>query len=366
MQDELLEKIALTLLPGIGHVTARNLLSAFGSASQVFKERKGTLVKIAGVTHNNVAAILSSEVFVRAEKELNFIEKHKISALFYTDQNFPNRLKHCVDAPLLVFFKGKADFNTRKAIAIVGTRKSTDYGRMITEKLIEDLAGIGDMIVISGLAFGIDIAAHQACLKYNVPTVGVLGHGLDKLYPTQHKNTAIQMLANGGLLTEFISETKPDRENFPMRNRIIAGMVDAVVVVEAAQSGGALITAEIANNYNRDVFAFPGRVSDEYSLGCNYLIKNNKANLITSAKDISYLLGWEETVKENARQTRLLIDLTEDEKKLVDLFKSTQTISVDDLSSASQMSMSKLAATLLQLEMNGMIRSLPGKMYSLS
>ena len=365
MPNELIEKIALTMLPGIGYVTARNLLSAFGSTSQIFKERKGNLIKIPGVTMNNVDSILNKQIFARAEKELNFIEKHKISALFYTDSKFPNRLKHCIDAPLILYFKGNAEFNCRKSIAIVGTRKSTDYGRMLTEKLIEDLSVFTDINIISGLAYGIDIAAHTSCLKFNVPTIGILGHGLDKLYPTQHKNTAIQMIANGGLLTEFISETKPDRENFPMRNRIIAGMVDAVVVVEAGLSGGALITAEIANNYNRDVFAYPGRANDEYSQGCNLLIRNNKANLITSAKDIIYLLGWEQSVKENARQTKLLIDLSEDEKVLVQLLNPNPK-STDDLSMLSKMNMSKLAAVLLQLEMNGMIRSLPGKMYALS
>jgi DNA processing protein len=259
------------------------------------------------------------------------------------------------------------DLNPRHVISIVGTRNATDYGRHLCHQLVEELQQYNTLIV-SGLAHGIDVAAHKESLKFNLPTVGVLGHGLDRLYPYQNRGTADKMLEHGGLLTEFPSGTLPDRENFPQRNRIVAGISDATVVIEASIKGGALITAEIANSYNRDVFAFPGRVDDEFSEGCNFLIRNNKAALLTCAADLAYSLGWESTDgTKPVEQLTLPIDLSADERIIFDIIHQHKApLAIDDLTIKTNMPMSQLAMNLLNMEMHGFIRSLPGKTYCLN
>ena len=360
-------EIALTFIPGVGAVTARNLLSYFGSAEEIFKARRAEkLMAVPGIGPKTAESILRKDFLTQAEKELGFIERYKIEPLFFTSERYPKRLKSCYDAPLLLYYKGNADLNSGRIVSIVGTRKATQYGKDLTQQLVEDLRQ-HNVIVVSGLAYGIDGIAHKACLKNEVTTVGVVGHGLDRIYPSQHRALAEKMLSNGGLLTEFPSETIPDRENFPKRNRIVAGMSDATIIVEASLSGGALITAELANSYNKDVFAFPGNVYEEFSSGCNYLIKTNRAGLITGIKDLEYLLGWtSDTPKQAAKQTALFLNLSTDEQTLVNILSSRNTCSVDDLTLATQWPQSKLAVTILGLEMQGIILSLPGKTYKLA
>ena len=298
LNTELLYQIALTQIPNVGSVIAKNLLAYCGSASAVFKAKKSALIKIPQVGEFVAGYVLenqdNTEIFKRAEKEIKFIEQKKITPLFFTDEAYPHKLKHCNDAPILLFYKGTANLNQQKIVGVVGTRTPTDYGRAQTEKLMEGLKEQG-VLVVSGLAYGIDTYAHRAALANEMETIGVLAHGLDELYPATNATLAKKMLKQGGLLTEFITETNPDKENFPKRNRIVAGMCDAIVVVESKKTGGALITADIAAGYSRDVFAFPGRSGDECSEGCNKFIKQNKAALIESAEDIIYAMCWEQT-----------------------------------------------------------------------
>ena len=356
----------MTLIPGVGDLTARNLLSYCGSPEEVFKAKISTLITIPGIGPLTAKAIRHHSEFERAEKELQFIERYKIQTFFVTDKLYPARLKNCVDAPLLLYFKGEADLNSSKVISIVGTRKATEYGKELCRQLIDDLQ-IHNPLVVSGLAYGIDSMVHKECIKQSVKTVGVLGHGLDRIYPAVHRSIAEKMLSCGGLLTEFPSTTIPDRENFPKRNRIIAGMADATIVVEASIKGGALITAELANSYNRDVFAYPGRINDEFSTGCNFLIKTNRASLITKVADLEYLLGWSEVkAKQERPQLSLMLNLTDDEKKVATILSNSGSLAVDELAIQSEMAQSKLAVTILGMEMQGLIISLPGKVYKMA
>ena len=362
----ILHQIALSCIPGVGHVIARNLLSYCGSAEEVFEASGKQLNLIPGIGTKTVELILKHSAFNRAEQELSFIEKYKIRPLFLTDADYPKRLRNCFDAPLLLYFKGDADLNARKVVSIVGTRNSTDYGKEICRQLVADLE-VHKPLIVSGLAYGIDSAAHKESLKNNIPTVGILAHGLDRIYPAQHRNLAEKMLSCGGLLTEFMSETIPDRENFPKRNRIIAGIADVTIVVEASIKGGALITAELANSYNRDVFAYPGRIDDEFSSGCNFLIKTNRANLISKVADLEYILGWNEIQPLKIKpQLSLLINLSEDEQVVADVLTSKGSISVDELAILTGFQQSKLAVTILSMEMQGMVITLPGKIYKLA
>lgn len=359
-------KIALSCIPGIGSVLARNLLCYCGSAEAVFKAKGKQLACIPGIGPKTLNLIINHSAFKRAEQELNFIEKYKIRTFFLSDDEYPKRLKNCPDAPILLYFKGNADLNSTKLVSIVGTRNATDYGREICKSLIADLK-VHKPLIVSGLAYGIDGAAHKESLKHDIPTVGVLAHGLDRIYPAPHRGLAEKMVNCGGLLTEFMSDTIPDRENFPKRNRIIAGLADVTIVVEANIKGGALITAELANSYNRDVFAYPGRLNDEFSSGCNYLIKTNRANLITKVADLEYILGWDSKPDLMMKpQLSLLIDLTEDEQIIANVLSSRLSVAVDDLALLTGFQQSKLAVTILGMEMQGTVIALPGKLYKLA
>ncbi|MHB8261823.1 MAG: DNA-processing protein DprA [Bacteroidia bacterium] len=368
---ELLYQIALKQIQGVGDVIAKNLIAYCGSASQVFTTKKEALLKIPQVGEYVAQFVLSgknnTELFKRAEEELKFIEEEKITPLFFTEAAYPAKLKHCADAPLLLFFKGTANLNQEKIVAVIGTRNATQYGIQQTEKLLAALS-TENILVVSGLAYGIDYCAHKAALANNLDTVGVLAHGLDNLYPSVHTNVANKMIHQGGLLTEFISKTNPDKENFPKRNRIIAGLSDAVVVVESKKTGGALITAEIAHSYNRDVFAFPGKAEEECSAGCNMLIKRNKACMIENAADLLYAMGWEQTdsKKIKSQQFVLPVNLSEDENLLINLIKDAQPIHVDDICAKLQLTPGKASGLLLQLEFSNLIKSLPGKLYTLN
>lgn len=364
----LLHQVALTFIKNIGPILAKSMVSRFGDAEEVFRQSKDALTQARGVGTKTVNLADFKEALKKAEQELKFIDTHKIDVLYYTDPRYPRKLKICHDSPLLLYAKGNANLNAQRIISIVGTRNATDYGRNLCKQLIEELQEY-NILIVSGLALGIDTAAHRESVYLNVPTVGVLGHGYDKMYPSQNRQLAEKMQENGGLLTEYASGTIPNRENFPQRNRIVAGMADATVVVEAGLKGGALITAEIANSYNRDVFAFPGRLGDEYSEGCNFLIRNNKAALLTCVADLAYSLGWEKNTEAKGAPEQLLlpIDLSAQERAVYEIIQQHKSpLAIDDLSIKANMPMSLLAMTLLDMELQGFIRSLPGKMYKVN
>jgi DNA processing protein len=365
--EMLLYRVALSIVPGIGGVLARNLVAYVGSVEGVFREPVSKLMKIPGIGDINAHRIRDKNVLQRAEEEVRFIEKNGIKVLFYLEENYPRRFRNCPDAPVICYMKGVINLDSDKAISIVGTRNATDYGRQVCEELIRDLAAKGHhFLVVSGLAYGIDIQAHKSSLRNHVPTVGVLGHGLDRLYPAAHSRTAKVMVEEGALLTDFPSKTKIDPPNFIRRNRLIAGLSDATIVVESGEKGGALITADIAASYDRDVCAFPGRAGDFYSKGCNDLIKRNIAALIENASDLEYALGWEDPAKKSQPfQQRLFIDLTPEEQNLVDLLKRNEKIHIDSLCQAADMPMGKISALLLGLEFKGMVDALPGNQYRL-
>ncbi|MEO6814944.1 MAG: DNA-processing protein DprA [Ginsengibacter sp.] len=365
MQDDLLYQIALTLIPNIGDVHAKALVNHFGSAEAIFHATKKELGSLEGIGSVRASSIKNFTDFKRGEEEIDFVKKYKIKTLFISEKDYPQRLLNCYDSPPLLYYKGNADLNSSKIIAIVGTRNHNDYGKNICEKLIEELTN-EDILIVSGLAFGIDSIAHRMSLKNNLRTVGVLAHGLDMVYPAQNASMAKQMVKNGGLLTEFKNNTKPERQNFPSRNRIVAGLSDCIVVVETGLKGGSLITAELGNGYNKDVFAFPGRVSDSKSEGCNYLIKNNKAALITCAEDLLLNMGWKQNKKTSVKKQReLFIEFTADEKIIVDILQLEEQVHIDELYFKSKLSSSAVAQALLMLEMQGILSSLPGKMYKL-
>lgn len=361
----LIHKIALTLIKTVGHVTAKNLFAHFGSAEDVFNASVKELLSVPGIGKVTAQHIKNTDALQNAEEQMKFIERHNIQVLFYTDEVYPYRLRQCIDAPVLLYYKGTADLNHPRVISVVGTRRATEYGKKICKQLAETLAPY-NVLVVSGLAYGIDVAAHKESLARQIPTVGVLGHGLDRIYPHLHRDIAHHMTLNGGLLTEFPLYTTPDRENFPMRNRIIAGIADAVVVVEATIKGGALITAEIANSYSRDVYAFPGRVHDVYSEGCNFLIKTNRAALVNHPKDLLYYLGWDDvvTLQKNI-QLEIPVSLSKAEQRIIDILKLRPTY-LHDIMIQSDIAQNKLAIHLLNLEMHGLIVCLPGNLYKLN
>ena len=365
MSNDLLYQIALTLVPNIGDVHAKALAIKFGSAEAIFKAKKAELENMEGIGVVRASSIKKFTDFTSCENEVNFIEKYKITPLFITDKNYPQRLLNCYDSPTLLFYKGNTDLNASKIVSIVGTRNHTDYGKLICEKLVEELHN-EQILILSGLAYGIDTIAHKASLKHNLPTVGVLAHGLDRIYPAQNKAMAKQMVEHGGLLTEFVSETIPDRQNFPKRNRIVAGMCDALIVIESSKKGGSLITAELANGYNKDVFAIPGKITDSKSEGCNYLIKNNKASLILGGADLLEMMNWKPLNKPaQNKQRELFIEFTADERIVVDILQQQENIQIDQLYLKSGLSSSAMAAALLMLEMQGIVVSMPGKVYKI-
>lgn len=364
-EQKLLYQIALTLIPNIGDVLAKNLVSYCGGVEAVFKEKKSKLLKIPGIGEFSADSICGFQSFERAEQELAFIQKHKIKPLFYLDDAYPFRLKEIYDAPCMLYYLGNADLNNLKIVSIVGTRKASEYGKAFTEKLVADLAE-QNCLILSGLALGIDGYAHRAAVKNNLATVGVLAHGLDRIYPAAHKKLAAQMVENGGLLTDFPSGTIPDAPNFPSRNRIVAGMCDVLVVVETALKGGSRITAEIANSYNKDIMALPGRVNDEYSTGCNHLIRVNKASIITCAQDLFELMNWQDSSAVKPVQQSLTFDLEPDDLLIVNYIKQKNKVGIDDISFDLQMNQSEVLMRLLQLEFKGVLRSLPGKFFELN
>jgi len=365
--NELLHLIALLQIKGVGHITARNLIQTLGSSEAVFREKAVTLSRIQGISTTLAQEIKKAESLKRAETELHFIEKNQINALVFSEPDYPQRLIDCIDAPLLLYYKGNANLNCKKTISLVGTRNATEYGKAATEKLIEDISALyPDVLIISGMAYGIDIISHKAALNRNMKTVGVMAHGLDRIYPAAHRKTAVEMVTQGGLLTEYTSGTNPDRQNFVMRNRIVAGMSDALIVVESAQKGGALITADIANSYNKDVFAIPGRITDIASEGCNNLIQSNKANLIRNADDLLSNMGWSTTHgSKKVVQKEIFAVLTDEERLISSHLDYHESKQINILSIDCNIPVYKLSSTLLEMEFKGLIKCLPGGAYLL-
>ena len=364
--ENLKYQIALALIPGIGCVNAKNLIAVMGGFKEIFGANEKSLTKVPGIGAITAKKIVESDVLPRAAEEIEFMVKNDIQSAFYLDENYPARLKKCVDAPLVLFWKGNINFNKAKVVAIVGTRNATNYGREFGDSLIQEMAARGGYCVVSGLAYGIDVAAHKACLKNGVPTIGVLAHGLDQIYPALHRPVAFKMLENGGLASDFLSETPIERQNFLRRNRIIAGLADATIIVESAEKGGSLVTADIADSYNRDVFAVPGRSVDQFSKGCNQLIKTNKASMIENLDDLEYAMSWQQAIDKPGRiQKQLFVELNDEEQKITDLLKE-QTFYIDQLCALANMPMGKVSSVLLGLEFKGLVASLPGKMYKLT
>ena len=363
MHYELLYEVALTLVSGIGDVNGKKLVAYCGGAEAVFREKKKNLFLIPGIGEKSVESIASQDVLLRAEKELAFVERNKIRVLYYLNQDYPKRLQHCYDSPIIIYCKGDTDLNVDKIVGVVGTRNITDYGKMLTERIVEELR-YDNTLVVSGLAYGVDTCAHNAALKNSLKTVAVLAHGFQTIYPPVNKNLARKIIDDGGcLLTENISGTEPDRENFPKRNRIVAGMIDCLIVVESAAKGGALITAEIANAYDREVFAFPGKIGDLYSEGCNKLIKENKANILTNVDDLRSVMRWSDEKKVTAKQMRMFRDFSEEEQKVMDVFGNDNVIYLDKIITETTLSPTKIASILLSLEFDGVLSALPGKRY---
>jgi DNA processing protein len=362
-EQELLYTLALQKTAKVGDVIAKKLIRHCGSAEAVLKETKENLLKIDGIGTYVLSDIHNSENLKLAEKELVFIQKEKIDVHYFLDETYPNRLQHCADGPILLFQKGNVDLNASKMISIVGTRKATTYGTKFCEQLIEDLSPIHPTIV-SGFAYGIDIVAQRTALKNNIPTVGCLAHGLNQIYPKVHEKYVRSIQENGGFVTDFWSTSNPDRENFLKRNRLIAGMTQATIVIESAEKGGSLVTAHIANSYNRDVFAVPGRVGDTQSIGCNNLIKQQRAHILTSAADIVYLLGWElETTPKQPVQKQLFVDLNPEEATIHSYLQEKGQTVLDSIALACKLPIHKVAPLLLQMEMKGVIKPLPGKLF---
>lgn len=366
--QEKLYQIALTLVPKIGDVTVRQLISYCGSAEEVFKTPTGKLLKIPNIGNTIAKNLQDKSVMEEAWNIMRSADEKEIDLLFYTDKDFPNRLKTIYDAPVLLYFKGNTDLNAQRVISIVGTRQATDYGKRMVEEIIEGFKSY-NVLIVSGLAYGIDIAAHRCAIKNQVPNVGVMASGADLIYPQQHKQVAQQMIENGGVLTEYKIGTEPDPRFFPLRNRIIAGMADALIVVETASKGGTLISAEYANNYHKDVFAVPGQVGKPFSEGCNNLIKNNKAQIYTGVNDVVEALNWDldgTSTKSKTKESTLdLSKFTEEESAVLSLLRKNQEMQIDDLAWQSQIQMGKLSSLLLSLEFQGIIKSMPGKKYGL-
>ena len=361
--DELIAVLRLQHIPNIGDVTAKKLITHCGSPAAIFEDKRQNLLKIDGIGTFTIQGLQDSEHIEAAENELHYIQDNNINYSYFMDIDYPKYLKHCIDSPMILFKKGNIDFENNKIISVVGTRNITSYGMSFCKKFIEDLAPLNP-IIISGYAYGIDICAQKSAIKYGLQTVGCLAHGLNQTYPRVHSKYCLDVEKNGGFMTEFWSTSNPDRENFLKRNRIIAGISEATIVIESAEKGGSLVTADIANSYNRDVFAVPGRAQDKYSMGCNNLIKQQKAHMLTSAADLIYLLGWEVEQKESKTiQKQLFVELDDVEKSIYTYLQKDGKQLLDSIALDCKLPIFKVSSTLLNMEMKGVIRPLPGKLF---
>jgi DNA protecting protein DprA len=360
--QDLFYLLALLKVDGVGDIMAKKLLTHCGTAEAVFNTKTNQIAGIDGVGSVLLKNLKDKSVFERANLELEFIKSNHIKVSFFQDQDYPERLKHCIDSPVLIFSIGNINLKNKKIISIVGTRQITSYGMEFCKHLIEDLAPL-DPVIVSGFAYGVDIVAHQFAMDYKLQTIGVLAHGLNQIYPKTHKKYVAKMAENGGFITEFWSSSNPDKENFVRRNRIVAGMTEATIVIESADKGGSLITANLANDYNRDVFAVPGRVSDKYSQGCNNLIKTQKANLLTSAADLVYILNWDIENKAKTIQKQLFVELDPEEQKIYDYLLKNGKELLDTIALQCDFPIYKISGLLLNMELKGVIRPLPGKLF---
>jgi DNA processing protein len=363
--QDLLYILALLKVEGVGDIIAKKLISHFGSAKAVFDAKSNQLLGIEGVGTVLLKNLKDKSIFEKAQSELKYIEDNTISVVSFLEEKYPNRLKYCLDGPVLLFTSGAIDLKDRKIISIIGTRQITSYGIEFCRKLISDLTPL-DPVIVSGFAYGVDIVAHQAAMEFGLQTIGVLAHGLNQIYPKSHKKFVHKMEEKGGFITEFWSDSNPERENFVKRNRIVAGISEATIVIESAEKGGSLITANMANDYNRDVFAVPGRITDKYSQGCNTLIKTQKANLLTSAADLVYLMNWELETKEKVIQKTLFVDLEPDEQKIVDYLEKNGKQLMDIIALECDFPIYKISSLLLKMELKGIIRPLPGKLFEVA
>ncbi|QQX77751.1 MULTISPECIES: DNA-processing protein DprA [Aequorivita] len=363
-KNELRYTLALQRIPNLGDISAKKLLRKMGAAEAIFKEKKSNLAKIDGIGLLRLKDINLNKQLEEADEELQFIEQNNIQFCYFKDKDYPEKLKHCLDGPILFFHSGNIDLAGKKIISIVGTRKITSYGNAFCENLIEEIAPLNPVIV-SGLAYGVDICAHKAAIDNKLQTIACLAHGLNQIYPKTHKKYIQEIESNGGLITEFWSSDAFDRNNFLKRNRIIAGLSEATIVIESAERGGSLVTADIANSYNREVFAVPGRATDNQSRGCNNLIKQQKAQLLTSAADIIYMLGWELEKVQKPKQTQLFVELDEDEKVVFRYLKEKEKELLDIIALECKIPAYKTASVLMNMELKGVVRPLPGKLFQL-
>lgn len=363
-ENELLHLLALQKIDGVGDIMAKKLLQHCGSAEAIFSSKSTQLASIDGVGKILLQNLKNKAVLQQAETELRFIQKNDINVTYFKDENYPDRLKHCVDGPTLLFTSGNINLKKQHIISIVGTRQITPYGIDFCKNLIAQLAPLNP-IIVSGFAYGVDIVAHQAAMENNLQTIGILAHGLNQIYPKTHKKYMSKMEHNGGFMTEFWSDSNPEKENFVKRNRIVAGISEATIVIESADKGGSLITANLANDYNRDVFAVPGRITDKYSQGCNNLIKTQRAHLLSSAADILYILNWDMDKKEKTIQKQLFIDLEPVEQKVFDFLQKNGKEQMDIIALTCELPIFKLSSILLNMELKGVIRPLPGKLFEI-
>jgi len=361
-EQELFSILALQKVEKVGDVVAKKLLNHFENAIEIFKAKASVLNSIDGIGSTIVQNLKDKSVFEKAEAELKFVQDNDIDVHFYKENSYPDKLKHCFDAPILLFSAGNINLKQPKIISIVGTRQVTSHGAEFCRNLIAEIAPLNP-IIVSGFAYGVDIVAHQAAMENDLQTVGVLAHGLNQIYPSSHKKYCKKIEEKGGFMTEFWSSSNPDKENFVKRNRIVAGMTEATIVIESAERGGSLITAMLANDYNRDVFAVPGRTTDKFSLGCNNLIKTQKANLLTSAADLIYMLNWD--IKESSKsvQKQLFVDLQPDEQIVYDYLLQKGKELMDTIALDCGFPIYVLSGMLLNMELKGVIRPLPGKLF---
>ena len=361
MQDFRYE-IALPLIDGIGLTNAKHLIEHYGTAQEAFADGDNLMANLIRSNTNPDSA--KNAALIRAEQELKFIDKHHIRVAYYKDDDYPYRLRECIDAPILLYGLGNYDYNCQYVLSVVGTRQPTDRGRELCRQFVTDLAQlIPGVLVVSGLAYGIDVTAHRAALDAGLPTLIIPAHGLDRIYPAVHRSVAMKAVLQGGILTEFMSGTTPERQNFVQRNRIIAGLADAVVVVESKIRGGSLITAEMASSYSRDVFAFPGRVGDELSAGCNKIIKHDKARMIETAEDLIANMMWEQARQLKPVQTELIVDLEPDEQLVMDaLHQVPDGMHINQLVGEVKIAFSALSALIFTMEMKNLVKQLPGGM----
>ena len=363
-EEKLLAILRLQRCKAVGSILAKKLIVNVGDIEQVFKERTAVLSKINGIGAHALKHLFDTKNIKLAEQELKYIKENSINYSYFLEDNYPENLQHCIDSPILLFKDGNLDFSNKKIISIVGTRNISSYGRGFCKQLISDLAEYNP-IIVSGFAYGVDICAHKAAIENNLQTIAVLAHGFEQIYPKVHKKYINQVNENGGFLTEFWSEETPLRENFLKRNRIVAGIAKATIIIESASKGGSLVTADIANSYDRDVFAVPGRSTDIYSKGCNNLIKNNRAHLLNSASDIVKMLNWDVQEKSKLIQKQLFLELDENEQKIYDLLYEKGQQLLDVISLECNIPIFKLSSILLQLELKGVLKPLPGKMFEI-